>query len=216
MATKGVQIHMGGTTFTARSYRIKVIRIPRRDLLHWFFRRGQEWPDFVSLPVCVNIPEGSQILQCQFDDLHMSLLYIVEHPSFPEVPDGEKPPVEDVQYMVFRIQANQERPPGANDQTHGNAPPYPEFPIVHSLYKEVLYLRGVMDDLRQDNLPSSDVVDQAYRAGFQKGISRVLHEIPPCFNNFIYTAVSASLMIERLQNCISDMTVDGVKGEEKT
>lgn len=69
--------------------RVKILSIPPDYILQ--ILNGQR-VEYLILPETEYIPKGSRVVSVRYNWEMQTLDFMVEHESFPEVPDGERPP----------------------------------------------------------------------------------------------------------------------------
>lgn len=57
---------------------------------------------YVSLPICDDLPEGTDVVDVRENWRVRCLDILVTHPDFEDVPDGQEPPSVFMEYRVFQ------------------------------------------------------------------------------------------------------------------
>lgn len=71
--------------------RVRWVRVGERDVLDWFAMASGGFPQYLTVPVFW-LPDGARVLSVHHDVYRRCFAFLVEHPSFAAVPDGEVPP----------------------------------------------------------------------------------------------------------------------------
>lgn len=87
--------------------RVKVLPVPENLVLELLYLLQGDTPQFVIVPRMSNLPEGTKIEQVVYDPMRRAFLFLLSHPSFEIVPEGEySPSVEEhlrTHYTVVEI-----------------------------------------------------------------------------------------------------------------
>lgn len=84
---------MSETTGTYRQERrLKLVVVNRHDVLDWFTFAVKGWPETVAVPILTGLPADVQVIDVR-DNYHTRQIeFMVSHPSFDPVPEGQVPP----------------------------------------------------------------------------------------------------------------------------
>ncbi len=90
--------------------RCVTVLVPARDLLKWLHMQ-KELPDYVAMPDH-RLPDGFKVMGCCISAWGRSLRFLVWHPTFDKVPEGEEPPLwpETTCWRTFRLEKREEQP----------------------------------------------------------------------------------------------------------
>lgn len=85
-----------------RTRRVKILQVDPNfivDLLN-----GIQQHEFVCLPVTDHTPEGTAVLSIRENWATRRMEFLITHDSFPEIPDGDMPPLlpESISYRIMQ------------------------------------------------------------------------------------------------------------------
>ena len=72
--------------------RVKLVSLRHGDVLDWFASAVKGWPQCITLPRLTGLPEDVTILGVHQDFHRRQFVFLVSHPSFEVVPEGQIPP----------------------------------------------------------------------------------------------------------------------------
>jgi hypothetical protein len=72
--------------------RVKVVTIGSREVLDWFTCALRDWPRFLSLPRLEGLPTDARVLMVREEPYERTFKFLVAHPSFEPVCEGQPPP----------------------------------------------------------------------------------------------------------------------------
>lgn len=88
------------SNLTNRSYRyevqgrrVRALRVPYRTVLHALVFSKASLPDVVEVFRVPGLPEDVEVLSVHEDYMHRTFTFILTHPSFDPVPDGQMAPL---------------------------------------------------------------------------------------------------------------------------
>lgn len=134
----------------------KILRIGVRQMLRTVLARGADWPDWIEIHRFAGVPRDAHVASVSIGPEGFTFDFVITHDSFPEVKEGEEVP--EVGWEVNEIRIARLRG-GTED----------EFNLVATLSEENERLRGVFDDLRND--------DTRTQAAFAEGVQRSLEAV---------------------------------------
>lgn len=137
----------------SHQYRLKLVLVPRREMLHVIRTRGERWPECIRVPVFRDLPADVEIIQHGVDEERVCFYFVVAHPSFDVVPLGERPPC--VLCEVFDVLI---LPKETLEDKHYH------YDLVGALQKENTLLHNVFADLRDEKKISGGSRDIALAA----------------------------------------------------
>lgn len=73
--------------------RLMLVRVGVYEILDWFTFAAKGWPQHLVLPTISGLPPDLRIVTVRENYLTRQFEFLVAHPSFAVVPEGECPPV---------------------------------------------------------------------------------------------------------------------------
>jgi hypothetical protein len=115
--------------------RVKVASVRQHDVLDWFVYSLSGWPEHLVLPMLVGIPADAKVECVVNNPLARTFDFLISHPSFDEVPEGDVPPgfpdPRQVEYQVVAMPR-----PEVTDQGAVSPPDDADTPVVVTERKE--------------------------------------------------------------------------------
>jgi hypothetical protein len=119
-ATEGEDVFGPMPSQFARERRVKILPVGEQQVLTLAYMLAGDTPQFVAIPRMPNLPEGTKIEGVYHDFDRRSFLFLLSHPSFEPVMDGEPSPYVDKQLWTQYTAHEVEHVPKKRERTAGD------------------------------------------------------------------------------------------------